>query len=592
MSESIKSRAEVSNEFKWSVSDLFETDGLWEKEFDRLKLEIKIMEEFKNKLTADNLLDCLTKRDALSERFEKVYVYANLRLNEDQTNSFYQGLSDKSDGLLVSFKSYTSFIEPEILAMDEKLLLETIPAENIYRHFIEDMLREKEHILSKEEEEILAKVYEISIAPENIYSMINNADMTFPDITDASGSKTPLTHGKYISFMESADRRVRQDAFNAYYDTYHKQKNTIAATFGASVKKDAFTASVRKYKSSLEASLSQNNIDVAVYKNLIESINTHLPLMHKYISLRKKRLAVSELHMYDLYTPIIPDVDTFKSYPDAKTTVAAALAPLGSEYGAALAKGLEGGWIDVYENKGKRSGAYAWGSYGGHPFVSLNYDDTINNMFTLAHEMGHALHSYYTWSTQPYVYGSYTIFVAEVASTVNECLLMDYLLKTTTDKKQRQYLLNYYLEQFRGTVFRQTMFAEFEMLVHDMVEAGTPLTFDSLCDVYRNLNIKYYGSDIVIDDKISWEWSRIPHFYNAFYVYQYATGFSAAVALSKKILEGGAYQYIDFLKSGSSDYSLNLLKKAGVDMTRPEPVKNAMDVFNDILNQMEVETNE
>ena len=587
----IKSRNEIEPQYKWKTEDLYPSDEDWTKEYNALEQKIPSILSYKDNITLDNLWECLSLRNELSHQAERLYVYANLRAHEDSTNSFYQGLADKADSIIVSYESAVSFIEPAILNLDENALLHRLSSNSslkVYTHYISDILHSKEHILTADKEELLAQVYDLAVAPENIYSMLNNADMTFPDALDSNGNTHTLTHGKYISYLESSDRELRKSAFNNYYDTYYKQQNTIAAIYNSSVKKDVFNARVRNYKSSLAASLFATNIPTEVYTNLIDTVNAHLPLMHRYVALRKKLLGLDDLNMYDLYTPIVPNIDRTKTYDDAKNTVIEALKPLGEDYLNTLKSGFENGWIDIYENKGKRSGAYAWGTYGTHPYVSLNYDDTVNSMFTLAHEMGHAMHSHYTWSNQPYLYGDYTIFVAEVASTVNEALLMEHLLNTTTDINQKKYLINYFMEQFRGTLFRQTMFAEFELITHHMAENGEPLTFDSLSQKYMDLNKKYFGTDINIDYKISWEWARIPHFYTAFYVYQYATGYSAAIALSQNILHNnGTENYLSFLKSGSSDYSINLLKLAGVDMTTTEPITNAMKVFESLLEQME-----
>ncbi len=488
------------------------------------------------------------------------------------------------------YSSALAFIEPAILAMDEdKLKAEMEGSLKVYTHYINDILRNREHILTADKEELIAQVYEIANSPSNIFYMLNNADIDFGEIEDSKGEKHRLTHGSYSSCLESSDRVLRKNAFDALYDTYYKQKNTLAAIYSSSVKKDVFTANVRNYKSCLESMLFVNNIPTSVYTELIKTVNKHLPLMHRYISLRKKALGLDDLAMYDIYTPIVADVDTPVSYDEAKSVVLEALKPMGEEYCSILKKALnDEKWVDIYENSGKRSGAYSWGSYGTHPYVSLNYADNLDSMFTLAHEMGHAMHSYYTWSNQPVVYGDYTIFVAEVASTVNEALLMQHLLKTTTDKNKRCYLLNHFMEQFRGTLFRQTMFAEFELAVHTMAEKGQALTFDNMCDIYYDLNKKYYGNDIIINDRIKWEWARIPHFYTPFYVYQYATGYSAAVALSNRILnENGIEDYINFLKGGSSKYSIDLLKDAGVDMTTSEPIEKAMQVFKGLIEEME-----
>ncbi len=586
--DELMERKKVKDEYKWSIEDLFESDEKWQEAYEEVKAGLKEFDKYRGKLTADNLADCLKLRDEIMLLGQKVCVYAGLKANEDSTQSFYQELDSKSDGLIALMGSATAFIEPEILSMDENSLKRDDL--KLYSHYIEDILRSREHILSADKEEILAKVYEISASPSNIFYMLNNADIAFPDVTDSKGEKHALTHGTYVSCLESPDRELRKNAFNALYDTYFKQKNTLGAIYSSSVKADVFGAGVRNYNSSLEAALSANNIPTEVYKNLIATVNKHLSLLHRYIALRKKVLGLDDLDMYDIYTPIVEDINTEKSYDEAKKTVLEALKPMGEEYCQKLSSALnEERWVDIYENKGKRSGAYSWGAYGCHPFVSLNYNNTIDSMFTLAHEMGHAMHSHYTWSTQPFIYGDYTIFVAEVASTVNEALLMEHLLKTTEDIKEKKYLINYFMEQFRGTVFRQTMFAEFELITHETSERGEALTFDGMSDIYRRLNEKYYGKDInSSNEKISFEWARIPHFYTAFYVYQYATGFSAAIALSQRILnENGAEDYIGFLKGGSSKYSIDLLKGAGVDMTGTEAIENAMKVFAGLIDEFE-----
>ncbi len=584
-------RNEVDPKFKWSIEDLYENDNKWQSEFDSVKNDIEKFKSYSDKINTDNLYDCLKIRDSISNKVESLYVYANLKAYEDSTNTFYQELSDKADGLITIYSSAISFIEPAILSMNEDDINKALN-ENLgeYSHYIKDILRNREHILTADKEELIAQVYEIANSPSNIFYMLNNADIDFGEIENSKGEKKKLTHGSYTSFLESSDRVLRKNAFKALYDTYFKQKNTLAAIYSASVKKDVFNARVRKYDTCLNSALFVNNIPTSVYTELIKTVNKHLYLMHRYISLRKKVLELDDLSMYDIYTPIVADVDTPITYEQAKTTVLEALRPLGEEYCYVLKKALnEEKWVDIYENAGKRSGAYSWGSYGTHPYVSLNYADNLDSMFTLAHEMGHAMHSYYTWSNQPVVYGDYTIFVAEVASTVNEALLMQYLLKTTKDKNKKNYLLNHFMDQFRGTLFRQTMFAEFELAVHQMAEKGEALTFDNMCEIYYELNKKYYGDDIIINDEIKWEWARIPHFYTAFYVYQYATGYSAAIALSNRILnENGTDDYINFLKGGSSKYSIDLLKGAGVDMTTSAPVENAMEVFKGLIEEMEI----
>ena len=584
-------RNQVEDKYKWSITDLFESDKAWQEAYNNIEQSLVKLDKYKNNITVENLADCLKLRDSIMILGERVCVYAGLRANEDSTNSFYQGLDSKSDRLISVMGSATAFIEPEILGLDEnKLISEFNGSLKVYKHYIEDILRNRRHILSADKEELMAQIYEVGAAPSNIFYMLNNADIEFNDAFDSKGEKHPITHGTFVSALESSDRMLRKTAFDSIYDAYYKQKNTIAAIYTASVKKDIFNARARKYSSSLEAALSANNIPVEVYTRLIETVNKYLPLMHRYIKLRKKVLGLNDLDMYDIYTPIVENINTHKSYDEACKTVLEAVKPMGKEYCDKLKSALEKEkWVDIYENKGKRSGAYSWGAYGCHPFVSLNYNNTVDSMFTLAHEMGHAMHSHYTWSNQPFVYGDYTIFVAEVASTVNEALLMEHLLKTTTDVKERKYLLNYFMEQFRGTLFRQTMFAEFELTVHQKIENGEPLTFDELCTIYSDLNKKYYGNEINSDNKkISWEWARIPHFYTAYYVYQYATGYSAAITLSQKILnENGANDYINFLKGGSSQYSIDLLKGAGVDMTKSEAVEKAMVVFEGLLDEFE-----
>ncbi len=443
-------RDEVKSEYKWKINDMFQSDEVWEKELKNINKEIA---DFGSDtvITLDNIYERLQKRDSILERVDYLYVYAGLKSNEDSTNSKYQAMSDKAEGLITLFSSSTAFVEPGILALDENKLISKLDTQplSLYKHYISDILRSRKHILSKDMEELLAQFYEVGTAPSNIFYMLDNADMTFPDIFDSKGEKHTLSHGTYISCLESSDRTLRKTAFDAYYDTYFKQKNTLAAVYSSSVKKDAAFAKARNYTSGLESMLFINNIPTDVYKKLIETVNKHLPLMHRYVKLRKKRLGVDKLHFYDLYTPIVEDVNTSKTYEEAKTEVLKAMSVLGEDYTSTLEKALSSeGWVDIYENEGKRSGAYSWGAYGCHPFVSLNYNNTVDSMFTLAHEMGHAMHSHYTWSNQPFVYGDYTIFVAEVASTVNEALLMEYLLKTTNDNKFKEFLINYFMEQF------------------------------------------------------------------------------------------------------------------------------------------------
>lgn len=588
-------RSEINPQYTWKLEDLYPDDEACKKDMEKLTASMSQLSEFQDQLTlsSENLYACLSLYDQLSQMVEKIYVYTHMKLHEDTSNNTYQALADKAKALSVNFSSVSAFIVPEILASPEESLKNYLKENEdlkLYTHFLNDLLRQKEHILSKKEELLLAKASEIGNIPQSVFTMLNDADIRFPSIKGESNEEIEVTKGRYIQLLENPNREIRKAAFKSLYSSYIKQKNTLAAIYNGSVKKDVFFASTRKFSSSLESALFTDNIPVEVYDNLIQTVHEYLPCMHQYVALRKRMLGLDQLHMYDLYVPIIKDMDIKVSYEEAKDIVKEGLKVLGKEYISIVDKAFNERWIDVYENEGKRSGAYSWGAYGTHPYILLNYQDNINSVFTLAHEMGHAIHSYYSDNTQAYVYAQYPIFLAEVASTVNESLLMQHLLNTTNDQKKRAYLINHFMEQFRGTLFRQTMFAEFEKITHEMVEKGEALTSDSLCFIYRDLNIKYYGPDIVVDPEINYEWARIPHFYNAFYVYKYATGYSAAIALSNKILnneENALENYITFLKSGSSDYPINILKKAGVDMTSPEPVKKALDLFKNLLMEME-----
>ncbi|MBA2872127.1 oligoendopeptidase F [Anoxybacillus calidus] len=593
--KSLPSRSEIPVEDTWRLEDIFPTDEAWEQEFQEVKKMIPNILNYQGKLgeSADVLYDALQYQDELSMRLGKLYTYAHMRYDQDTTNSFYQGLNDRASNLYSEAASAMSFIVPEILSIDEnklKTFLEEKEELRLYEHALDEINRQRPHVLSAKEEALLAQAAEVMASSSNTFGMLNNADLTFPTIIDENGDEVEVTHGRYIRFLESEDRRVRHDAFKAVYETYGKYKNTFASTLNGAIKKDNFFARVRNYKSAREAALSSNNIPESVYDNLVDTIHKNLHLLHRYVRLRKKVLGVDELHMYDLYTPLVQNVNMKVTYEEAKEYLLKGLAPLGEDYLNVIKEGFENRWVDVHENKGKRSGAYSSGSYGTNPYILMNWQDNINNLFTLAHEFGHSVHSYYTRKTQPYVYGNYSIFVAEVASTCNEALLNDYLLKTIDDEKKRLYLLNHYLEGFRGTVFRQTMFAEFEHTIHLRAQEGEALTADLLTSIYYDLNKKYFGDDIVIDEEIGLEWARIPHFYYNYYVYQYATGFSAATALSKQILEEGepaVKRYIEFLKAGSSDYPIEVLKKAGVDMTTAKPIEEACKVFAQKLEEME-----
>lgn len=592
--KTLPKRKDSDSKYQWKLEDIFQSDTQWKETLEKMS-DITVLEQYKGTLSqsAQQLFDCLTLYDEVSSIVDKLYVYAFMRFHEDSTNTFYQNISNQAESLLVQYTAKTSFIIPEIIEIPENVLtsfLEQKEELRQYKHFLHNITRQKSHTLSAREEEILAKTQELSGSAQNIFVMLNDADIKFPVIQDENGNQTELTKGRYVSFLESSNRQVRKDAFTALYFTYLKQKNTLTSIYQASVKNDVFYADIRKYPSALNMALADDHIPPSVYTNLIKTVHESIPLLHRYVALRKKILGVKELHMYDLYAPLVPELDFNIEYEKAKQTVIEALSVLGKDYTDILKKGFDSGWIDVYENEGKRSGAYSWGTSTAHPYVLLNYTNTINNLFTVAHEMGHALHSYFTWKKQPYIYSGHKIFVAEVASTCNEALLMEYLLKNTTDITMQKYLINYFMEQFRGTFFRQTMFAEFEMITHEMIERGEPLTCEKLMEIYHNLNRFYFGDDIVIDNEIDIEWARIPHFYNAFYVYQYATGYCAAIALSRNILTEGkpaVERYLDFLSKGNSQYSIDLLKDAGIDMTSPQPLKNAMTVFESLLNQME-----
>jgi oligoendopeptidase F len=594
--KSLPTRKEISVEETWRLEDIFSSDEQWEEEFKGIKSQIAEVKKFQGKLgeSAEILYEALSFQDKLLERIGKLYTYAHMRYDQDTTNSFYQGLDDRMKNLYAQTASQLAFIVPEILSVEESKINQFLNKKEelkLYGHALEEINLQRPHVLSADQEALLAEASEVMNTSSNTFGMLNNADLEFPSIRDENGEEVEITHGRFIRFLESSDQRVRHDAFKAVYETYGKFRNTFASTLSGNIKKDNFNARVRKYDSARQAALASDNIPESVYDNLVKTVNENLPLLHRYVKLRKKVLGLKELHMYDLYTPLVKDVKMDIKYEEAKELALKGLAPLGDEYLNVLKKGFLNRWVDVHENKGKRSGAYSSGAYGTNPYILLNWQDNINNLFTFVHEFGHSVHSYYTRKSQPYPYGNYSIFVAEVASTCNEALLNDYLLKTIDEEQKRIFLLNHYLEGFRGTVFRQTMFAEFEHLIHQKLQNNEALTADLLSEEYYALNKKYFGEEeIVIDEEIGLEWSRIPHFYYNYYVYQYATGFSAATALCKQILEEGepaVKRYIDFLSAGSSDYPIEVLKRAGVDMTSSDPIKNACKVFEEKLNELE-----
>ena len=587
-------RSEIAEKDTWRLEDIFPSDEAWEKEFQEVLTMIPGIKEFQGRLgeNAATLYAALQYQDQLLERLGKLRAYSHMRYDQDTTNSFYQALDDRMRNLYVQAASQLSFIVPELLSIAEDKLnafLQEKEELRLYEHALAEINRQRPHVLPAEQEALLAEASEVMAASQNTFGMLNNADLEFPAIKDERGEEIEVTHGRFILFLESADRRVRRDAFKAMFDTYGKFRNTFSSTLSGNVKKNNFYARIRNYSSAREAALAKNNIPESVYDNLISTVTEHLPLLHRYIQLRKEILGLNKLHMYDLYTPLVKDVKIEISYEEAKDIVVAGLSPLGEDYLNVIKEGFANRWVDVYENKGKRSGAYSSGAYGTNPYILLNWQNNINDLFTLAHEFGHSVHSYYTRKSQPYPYGDYSIFVAEVASTCNEALLNEYLLRTLDDEQKRMYLLNHYFEGFRATVFRQTMFAEFEHLIHQKAQNNEALTAESLTKDYYALNQKYYGTDDMnIDEEIGLEWARIPHFYYNYYVYQYATGFSAATALSNKILTEGApavEKYLQFLQAGSSDYPLEVLKKAGVDMTSKKPIEDALLVFEEKLTE-------
>ena len=592
--DKIITRDEVQVEYTWKLEDIYETDGAWEEDYKLALKEIDEIGGYKGRLdnSYEVLGEYLNRYSALAQKIEKLYIYANQKYHQDTGNSFYQDLSDRSSSIESRFESKVSFMTPEILAIDAKRLGQWMEQEVIapYKKFLEEMTRQRAHILSKELEQMLAETSDMGNAPSDIFSMFDNADIRFEDAVNEQGEKLPVTHGRFFSYLSSSDRTLRKSAFTSVYKAYQDHKNTLSAVYRANLKKEWFYAKARKYESSMAMSLDNSNVPIPVYKNLIASVHENLDLMHRYMKIRKERLGVSELHMYDIYTPIVSDVEKTISYEEAKRTVYESLQPLGEEYRSIVKEGFENRWIDVFENQGKRSGAYSWGPYGIHPYVLLNHQDNLNCMFTLAHEMGHAMHSYYSDKAQPFLYAGYKTFVAEVASTCNEAILMDYLLKRTTSKEEKDYLINYFMEQFRTTLYRQTMFAEFEMITHEMVQNNQTLTAENLCKIYYDLNVKYYGEDMVVDEEIAMEWARIPHFYTPFYVYQYATGYSAAIAISKKILSGDEKAkegYFKFLQGGRSMDPISLLKLCDVDMSTKQPVNSALKLFEELLDQFE-----
>ena len=590
----IRKREEIPVEDTWAVEDLFASDELWEQELQTLEKDKEILISFAGHLSesAEKLYAYLENMERVDEKGSLLANYCMRKADVDTRDATYQAMTGKFMSVVVGLSSATSFETPEIMAISDEQMDQfyaECPKLERYRRYLTNVRRMKEHVLSPAEEKLLAAAGEMAQTPDNVYGMLADADLTFADAIDSKGEKHPLRQGTFVACEESPDRELRKSAYENLYDGFASMKNTAAGLLNAQHKQLKFFADARKYPSAFEASLNRTQVPTSVYLNLIEAVHQNLDKMHRYVRLRKKLLGVDELHFYDIYTPLVSDVDKKIPFADAKQTVYDAMAPLGEDYRKVLKEGFESRWIDVYQNEGKRSGAYSAGA-AVHPFVLLNYSGTLDSQFTLAHEMGHALHSWHSHKYQNPVDSGYVIFVAEVASTLNEALLMEYLLGKTTDKKERAYLINHFLDQFKGTIYRQTMFAEFELNIGKMVNEGQTLTADTLCAEYRRLNEMYYGPDMVVDDRIAMEWARIPHFYYNYYVFQYATGYSAAIALSRRILaegESAVKDYIEFLSGGCSKTPIDLLKGAGVDMTSPEPVNQALQLFGELLDEME-----
>lgn len=591
----VKDRKDIDVKDTWNLESIYANNELWEEDYAALEKDAAEFAKLKGAIEADvsKIPAVLDAYYGLHRRLSKLSVYARMRFDQDTTDSTYQTMSAKIGSLGVKIGAASAFVEPEILSYSKEQL-EAAEKENertaYYGRKIEEMLRGQEHTLDAEKEELLAAAGDMAEAPDDIFSVLMNADMKYPDIVLEDGTHLPLTNSTYISYMESPERAVREGAFKTLYGQIASLKNTFAAIYRGNLKQAKFYAQSRKYSSARAMYLADSNVPESVYDNLLSAVHEALPMMYRYVAVRKKVLGVDKLHMYDVYTPIVAAQNQTYEFEQAKQMVLEALKPMGEDYLSHAREGLENRWIDIYPNKGKKGGAYSWGCYDSQPFILLNYTKNLDSVFTLIHEMGHSIHSYYSITAQDYAYSDYKIFVAEVASTCNECLLMHDLLEKTTDKEQRKYLLNHYLDSFKGTLFRQTMFAEFEKTAHDYCAQGKPLTAEALSQMYLELNQKYFGPDMEKDEEIAYEWMRIPHFYTPFYVYQYATGYSAAVALSAKILKEGkpaVDAYMSFLKGGESKDPIDLLKMAGVDMTTEKPVADALALFGELVAELE-----
>ncbi len=591
----LPNREDLAVELTWDLTPIFKDDAAFDEAYEALSNKLKEASAYQGTLNtgADAFLKAIEYLLSVYRETEKIYVYSHLKNDQDTNNTTYQGLYARASTLAAQSSAALAWFQPEVLTLtDEEIsaYFEENKDLEVYRYFVKEMTDERAHVLSAKEEELLANASEVLSAAGNTFSILNNADLKFPVVKDEDGHDVELSSGLYGQLVESTNREVREAAFKGLYSVYEQFKNTFASTLTTNVKQHNFSAKVRNYSSAREAALSANHIPESVYDTLLEVVDKNLPLLHRYVALRKKLLNVESLHMYDMYTPVLGDAPIKHNYEEAKEISLKGLVPLGEDYMRIVKEAYADRWIDVVENKGKRSGAYSSGAYDTKPYILLNWHDSLNNLYTLVHEMGHSVHSYYTRSNQPYVYGDYSIFLAEIASTTNENLLTEYLLKTETDPKVRAYVLNYYLDGFKGTIFRQTQFAEFEHFIHTEDAKGTPLTSEYLSEYYAELNAKYYGPSVEKDPEIALEWSRIPHFYYNYYVFQYATGFSAASALADKIIKeepNALENYLGFLKAGSSDYPIEVIKKAGVDMTQAAYIEDAMKVFEARLNELE-----
>lgn len=592
--KALKTREEIKEEHKWKLNKIFVSTEAWEEAFEKLKIEALRLKNFESKLSnKEEILKYLEVNEEICRLAEQLYVYAHMKSDEDTTNQKNQGIMNKIDAYMAELGSYTAYFVPEILSLPEGFIEKLIEEDDRFKKYeflLKDILKEKPHVLTKDMEELLALASDGLDAPHSIYNMLTNADMTFGNIKDEDGDTVELTEGNYSSFIRSKDRDVRKAAFEKLFGEYKKFENTIATSLTASVKNYNFSARVRKYSSPLEASLAPNNIPLSVYENAIKTMDENVDALHRYVRIKKKLLGLDEMHMYDLYVPLIEIQKERYEFDVAVKTANKALKPLGDEYLSIFNNGIESGWIDIYQNKGKRGGAYSWGSYDTMPYVLLNYNYDLNDISTLVHEMGHSIHSYYSRKTQSYYYSGYTLFCAEVASTTNEALLIHYLIENETDEKKKLYLINQELEQIRTTVFRQLMFAEFELYTHNELSSGNSLTAEDYNNKWQELNKKYFGEDMIVDEAINVEWARIPHFYSDFYVYQYATGYAAASSFANSILEGkenAVEKYVGFLKSGGSKYPIDILKDAGVDMTTSKPLEDTIKRFNELLDMLE-----